>query len=42
MLFSNIEPPTMDSPYYGNLNNVDKSPQSRIIPYTLLYIAISV
>ena len=28
----------MDSPYYGNLHNADKSPQSRIIPYTIVYV----
>ena len=31
-----------DSPYYGNLLNEDKWPRSRIIPYSLLYIATSV
>ena len=33
------EPPTTDSPYYGNLHNADKRLRSRIIPYSLLYIA---
>ena len=28
----------MDSPYYGNLHNVDKSPRSRIIPCTIVYV----
>ena len=32
----------MNTPYYGNLHNADKWPQSRIIPYSLLYIATSV
>ena len=32
-----VEPPKMDSPYYGNLHNVDKSPRSQIIPYTIVY-----
>ena len=39
---STAEPPETDSPYYGNLCNVDKWPWSRIIPYSLLYIATSV
>ena len=26
-----VEPPKTDSPYYGNLHNVDKSPQSQIV-----------
>ena len=29
-------------PIYGNLHNADKRPRSRIIPYSLLYIATSV
>ena len=29
-----VEPPTTDSPYYGNLHNADKGLQSRIIPYS--------
>ena len=33
-----VEPPKMDSPYYGNLHNADKSPRSRIIPYTIVYV----
>ena len=33
-----LEPPKTDSPYYGNLHNVDKSPRSRIIPYTIVYV----
>ena len=37
-----VEPPITDSPYYGNLHNADKRPQSRIIPYSLLHIATSV
>ena len=37
-----VEPPKMDSPYYGNLHNADKKPQSRIIPYSILYIVTSV
>ena len=37
-----VEPPTTDSPYYGNLHNVDQKPWSRIIPYSLLYIATSI
>ena len=28
-----VESPPTDSPYYGNLNNADKSPRSQIIPY---------
>ena len=28
---STVEPPKTDSPYYGNLHNVDKSPRSRIV-----------
>ena len=28
----------MDSPYYGNLHNADKSLQSQIIPYTIVYV----
>ena len=27
--------------YYGNLHNVDKMPQSQIVPCSLLYIATS-
>ena len=37
-----VEPPTTDSPYYGNIHNADKRPRPRIIPYSLLYIATSV
>ena len=37
-----VEPPTMDSPYYRNLHNADKRPQSRIIPHSLLYIVTSI
>ena len=37
-----VEPPKMDSPYYGNLHNADKCPWSQIITYSLLYIATSV
>ena len=33
-----VEPPKTDSPYYGNLHNADKSPRSRIIPYTIVYV----
>ena len=33
-----VEPPKMDSPYYGNLHNADKSPRPRIIPYTIVYV----
>ena len=33
-----VEPPKTDSPYYRNLHNVDKSPRSRIIPYTIVYV----
>ena len=33
-----VEPPKMDSPYYGNLHNADKSLQSRIIPCTIVYV----
>ena len=36
--WNTVEPPKTDSPYYGNLHNVDKSPQSRIIPYTIVYV----
>jgi len=31
-----VELPKTDSPYYGNLHNADKSPWSRIIPYTIV------
>ena len=33
-----VEPPKMDSPYYGNLHNADKSPWSQIISCTIVYI----
>ena len=33
-----VEPLKTDAPYYGNLHNADKSPQSRIIPYTIVYV----
>ena len=33
-----VEPPKTDSPYYRNLHNADKSPRSRIIPYTIVYV----
>ena len=36
-----VEHPKTDSPYYGNLHNMDKWPQSQIIPYSLVYIATS-
>ena len=35
-----VEPPKTDFPYYGNLQNADKSPRSRIIPYTIVYVYI--
>ena len=37
-----VEPPKTDSPHYGNLHNADKKLQSRIIPYSILYIVTSV
>ena len=37
-----VEPPKTDSLYYGNLHNVEKWLWSRIIPYSLLYIATSI
>ena len=33
-----VEPPKMDSPYYRNLHNADKSLWSRIIPCTIVYV----
>ena len=32
-----VEPPKTESPYYRNLHNADKSLQSQIIPYTIVY-----
>ena len=37
-IVSTVEPLKTDSPYYGNLHNADKSPWSRIIPYTIVYV----
>ena len=37
-LLYTVEPLKMDSPYYGNLHNVDKSQRSRIIPCTIIYV----
>ena len=33
-----VEPLKMDSPYYRNLHSADKSPRSRIILCTIVYV----
>ena len=37
---STVEPPTTDSPYYGNIHKADKRPRSQIIPYSSLYMHV--
>ena len=45
ILYKNLQysprPPLQFNSYSGNLHNADKRPQSQIIPYGLLYIAIA-
>ena len=41
-VYNTVEPLKMDSPYYGSLHNADKWQWSRIVPYSILYIATSV
>ena len=41
IIICTVDPPKMDSPYYGNLHSVDKRPWFQIIAYSLLYIVTS-